>query len=61
MITLDLGPGDCRNLAEMMDLFFFENLKLLLEMDELDNIDYLRSMLHTLDVLKEAGKTEEIR
>ena len=59
MVTLNLDREDCKNIAEILELFFFENIKVLLEAGELDNIDYVRSILKSLDELKVAKEINE--
>lgn len=59
MITLDIEKSDCKNAGEMIEMYFFQNIKDLLDMEELDNIEYLRSMIKVLDELQKASKGEE--
>lgn len=58
-VRLDLEPGDLRNIVEFFEDQFFEHLKFLLDEGELDNIDYLRSMLRIYDQLCAAQAEEE--
>ena len=58
-VRLDLEPGDLRNIVELFEDQFFEHLKFLLDEGELDNIDYLRSMLRIYDQLCAAQAKEE--
>ena len=58
-VELDLEPGDLRNIVEFFEDQFFEHLKFLLDEGELDNIDYLRSMLRIYDQLRAAQAKEE--
>lgn len=58
-VELDLEPGDLRNIVEFFEDQFFEHLKFLLDEGELDNIDYLRSMLRIYDQLRAAQAEEE--
>ena len=53
-VELDLGPGDLRNLIELYECQLFPYLKGLLIDDELDNIAFLRSMVHIYDELRAA-------
>ena len=59
MITLNLNEEDCRNAAELIELYLPLALKDFYEAGELDNIDYLRSMLAVYDELKRAAKMED--
>ena len=58
-VELDLEPGDLRNIVELFEDQFFEHLKFLLDEGELDNIEYLRSMLRIYDQLRAAQAKEE--
>lgn len=53
MITINLTKDDCRNLADMIENYFFQNIR-----DDMymDNIEYVRSILNGLDELRAAGK-----
>ena len=58
MVTLNLGVEDCQNAAEFIDLYLPLALKEFYEAGELDNIEYLRSMLAVYDELKRAAKID---
>ena len=58
-VRLDLEPGDLRNIVELFEDQFFEHLKFLLDEGDLDNIEYLRSMLRIYDQLCAAQAEEE--
>lgn len=58
MITLDLKKSDARNAADMVEMYFFKNIQDLLEIGELDNIEYLRSMIKVYDELNKAAEGE---
>lgn len=58
MITLDLDRDDIKNLIEFFNLAFFDHLKYLLDADELDNMEYLKSMTRVYDELNRAAKEE---
>lgn len=53
MVELNLTKQDCKNLADMVDIYFIQNIR---ESEDLDNIDYIRSMLKGLDELKRVSK-----
>lgn len=60
MITLNLDRDDIKNLIEFFELSFFDHLKKLLDADELDNMEYLKSMTRVYDELnRELGAEEE--
>ena len=56
MVTLNLSKDDLHNIVEFIELNFFEHLKALLNDDEIDNIDYIRSLLLSLDELTRAER-----
>ena len=58
-VRLDLEPGDLRNIVELFEYQFFDHLKFLLDEGDLDNIEYLRSMLRIYDQLRAAQAEEE--
>lgn len=55
MVTLNLDAEDCKNAAELIDIYLPLALKDFYEAGEFDNIEYVRSMLHVYDELKSAG------
>lgn len=55
MVTLNIDKADCKNLAELLELYIPQALHDYYEAGELDNIEYLRSLLNSYDALKEAG------
>lgn len=57
-VHLKLEPSDCRNAAEFIEWEFFNHLKNLLDVDDLDNIDYLRSLIRVLDEMERVGKED---
>lgn len=56
MITLKLERADIENLIEFFDLSFFDHLKKFLDADELDNMEYLKSMVRVYDELDRAQR-----
>ncbi len=59
MVTLNLGKGDCKNAAEMIEIYLPLAFKDFYEAGEFDNIEYVRSMLRVYDELKKAAKEGE--
>ena len=59
-VCLNLSPDDCKNAADFIEWEFFNHLKNLLDVDDLDNIDYLRSLIRVLDEMERAGKEDRI-
>lgn len=59
MVTLNLDKEDCKNAAEMIDIYLPMAIKDFYEAGEFDNIEYVRSMLHVYDELKKAAEEGE--
>lgn len=55
MVTLNLDADDCKNAAELIEIYLPMALKDFYEAGELDNIEYIRSMLCVYDELKNAA------
>ena len=49
MIVLDVTKDDCRNVYEMMEIYFFQNIR---DDPDMDNIDYIKGLLHFMDELE---------
>lgn len=56
MVTLDIDAADCRNVAELIDIYLPQACHDFYEAGEFDNLDYLRSMLRAYDELKKAAE-----
>lgn len=56
MVTLNLDKADCKNAAEMIDIYLPLAFKDFYEAGEFDNIEYVRSMLRVYDELKKAAE-----
>lgn len=56
MSTLNLDKGDIRNLKAIFDIFWPEMIKGLADDKELDNIEYLRSLVRINDSLEQEVK-----
>lgn len=59
MVTLNLDKADCKNAAEMIDIYLPLAFKDFYEAGEFDNIEYVRSMLRVYDELKKAAEEDE--
>ena len=59
MVTLDLTPDDCKNAAELIDIYLPLAFKDFYEAGEFDNLEYVRSMLRVYDELNRAATGEE--
>lgn len=59
MVTLNLDKADCKNAAELIDIYLPMAVKDFYEAGEFDNIEYVRSMLRVYDELKKAAEEGE--
>ena len=58
MVTLNLDAADCRNAAELVELYLPMAFKDFYEAGEFDNLEYVRSMLKVYDELSRAAKED---
>ena len=56
MVTLNIDAADCRNVAELIEIYLPQACKDFYDAGEFDNIDWLRSMIHAMDELKRIAK-----
>lgn len=56
MITLNIDRADAKNVAELIELYLPQACKDFYDAGEFDNIDWLRSLIHSMDELKRAAK-----
>lgn len=56
MVTLNIDAADCRNVAELIELYLPQACKDFYDAGEFDNIDWLRSMIAAMDELKRAAE-----
>lgn len=48
MVVLNIDKEDCENAAILMEVYFFQNIR---DDPDIDNIEWARSILHTIDEL----------
>lgn len=60
MVTLNIDKDDCKNVAELIELYLPQFLHDAVETGDFDNIDYLRSMVRAYDAITEAAKGGEV-
>ena len=53
MIELNIEKEDAKNLAEFIEIYFFQNIR---DDEDMDNIEYIRGLLRCLDELKRVSK-----
>lgn len=53
MLELNIEKDDAENLAEFIEVYFFQNIR---DDEDMDNIEYIRSLLRCLDELERVSK-----
>ena len=48
MVNLNIDEADCKVAAEFIEIYFFQNIR---DDPDIDNIEYVRSLLRTIDEL----------
>ena len=59
MVTLNIDAADCRNVAELIEIYLPQACKDFYDAGEFDNIDWLRSLIHAMDELRRIAKEGE--
>lgn len=54
MVELNLDKSTCQNIADFLELYFFQNIR---DDEYMDNIEYVRSLINAIDELKRVAKT----
>ena len=55
MIKCSMTLDDAKNAADMMEFYFFQNIR---DDEDMDNIEYVRSILRGMDALRAAEKCD---
>ena len=53
MVELNFDKDTCKNVAEFLEVYFFQNIR---DDEDIDNIEYVRSLINAIDELKRASK-----
>ena len=53
LVELNLDRVTCRNIADFLELYFFKNIR---DDPDMDNIEYVRSLINAIDELKRVSK-----
>ena len=53
MITLNISKETCRNIADVMELYFFQNIR---DDTNMDNIEYVHDLIHAIDELNRVAR-----
>ena len=54
MVTLNIDRKTCENIADFLELYFFQNIR---DDVDMDNIEYVHDLLHAIDELKRVANT----
>lgn len=54
MVTLNIDKNDCRNIAEFLEIYFFQNIR---DDEDMDNITYVHGLIHAIDELRRVSTT----
>ena len=49
MVTLNFDKHTCENIADFLELYFFQNIR---DDVEMDNITYLHDLIHAIEELR---------
>ena len=55
MITLNIDKQTCKNVADFLEIYFFQNIR---DDEDMDNIEYVRSLIIAIDELKRVSEEE---
>ena len=53
MVTLNIDKATCKNIAEFLEIYFFQNIR---DDVDIDNIEYVHGLIHAIDELKRVSK-----
>ena len=53
MVELNFDKETCKNVADFLELYFFQNIR---DDPDMDNIEYVRSLINAIDELKRVYK-----
>lgn len=53
MVTLNIDKATCRNIADFIEIYFFQNIR---DDVDMDNIEYVRSLINAIDELRRVSK-----
>lgn len=53
MVELNFDRDTCKNVADFLELYFFQNIR---DCEDMDNIEYVRSLINAIDELRRVSK-----
>ena len=57
MVTLNFDKDTCKNVADFLELYFFQNIR---DDECIDNIEYVRSLINAIDELNRVSNWYKI-
>ena len=51
-VTVNISKDDCENIAEFLEIYFFQNIR---DDTDLDNIEYVHSLIHAIEELRKVS------
>lgn len=51
-VTLNIDKETCSNIADFLEIYFFQNIR---EDKDMDNINYLHDLIHAIEELRKVG------
>lgn len=54
MVTLNIEKTTCRNIADFLEIYFFQNIR---DDEDMDNIECVRDLINAIDELKRVAKS----
>lgn len=54
MVTLNFDKATCKNIADFLEIYFFQNIR---DDEDIDNIEYVRSLINAIDELNRIAKS----
>ena len=54
-VTVNISKDDCLNVADFLEIYFFQNIR---DDEDMDNIDYVHGLIHAIKELRNATVVE---
>lgn len=55
MVTLNISKQTCKNIADVLEVYFFKNIR---DDEYMDNIDYVHDLIHAIEELKRVARED---
>ena len=53
MVTLNIDKSTCGNIADFMEIYFFQNIR---DDPDMDNIEYVRGLINAIDEFRRVSE-----